>query len=56
MASTQYAGDSWLPAVVIVQHVHVQCKLLSGSAKVAVSDYGSCFPLGEGMACGGHCV
>ena len=40
VASTQYAGDSWPPAVVVVQRVHVLCRLLSGSPTVAAYDSG----------------
>ena len=48
MASTQYAGDSWPPAVVVMQRVHVQNRLLSGSSTVAVYNTGvSVFPLGK---------
>ena len=47
VASTQYKGDSWPPAVVVVQRVHVLCRL-SGSPTVAVYDSGvSVFPLGK---------
>ena len=53
MASTQYAGDSWPPAVVIVQRVHVLYRLLSA---VAVLTLVLVFPSGEGTECGGHCI
>ena len=35
VTTTQYAGDSWPPAVVVMQLVHVMCRLSPGSPKVA---------------------
>ena len=39
MASTVYAGGSWPSAVVILQRMHVLCRLFPGSPELAVVDF-----------------